>query len=94
MVFIRHLLYKNIVVNLNGQVKGLRGFQTAERWSPVQKAVRKFGKGDKSGEPTAISKSSGLLHLAHWRRWSSKYALDNSIFICTIICTGGALWKL
>jgi len=48
MVFIRHLLYKNIVVNLNGQVKGKRGFQTAERRSPVQKAVRKFGKGDKS----------------------------------------------
>jgi len=26
--------------------------------------------------------------------WGSKYVLDNSIFICTIICTGGALWKL
>ena len=24
----------------------------------------------------------------------SKYALDNRIFICTISCTGGALWKL
>ncbi|WP_084445672.1 4Fe-4S binding protein [Desulfosarcina sp. BuS5] len=23
-----------------------------------------------------------------------KYALDNTIFICTTICTGGALWKL
>ena len=26
--------------------------------------------------------------------WRSEHTLDNSIFICTIICTGGALWKL
>jgi hypothetical protein len=32
----------------------------------VQKAARKPGKGKKSGEPTAISKSLGLLHLVHW----------------------------
>ena len=34
-----------------------RGCQTAERQSPVQKAVRKFGKGDKSGEHTAFLKA-------------------------------------
>jgi len=32
----------------------------------VQKAATKLGKGEKSGESTAISKSPGLLHLVHW----------------------------
>jgi len=32
----------------------------------VQKAARKLGKGEKSGELTAISKSPDLLHLVHW----------------------------
>jgi len=36
------------------------------RRSPVQKAVRRLGKGEKSGEPTVISKNPGLLHLVHW----------------------------